>query len=68
MGNVKSWLTDVLAVGILVFTAMQTYFSALCEGCAIDWFVLIIGVVTAVVSFFTGRNGDGSKKTTPARN
>jgi len=65
MGNIKSWLTDIVAVLATVFAAVQAYLGTIGEG-SIDWFQFVIVIVTAVIAFFTGRNGNGSKKKVPS--
>jgi len=64
MGNIKSWLTDIVAVLATIFAAVQAYLGTIGEG-SIDWFQFAIVVVTAVIAFFTGRNPDASKKKNP---
>lgn len=66
MSNIKSWLTDIVALGAAIFAAIQAYLGTLGGG-DINWFQLIATVITAIIAFFTGRNGDGSKKKVPAK-
>ena len=57
-----NWLTNIFAIIIVVFTALQAYFSGL-NG-SINWFDLVVGVVVAVVSYLSGKtfNLPGSVK------
>ena len=68
MNNIKSWLTDILAAVLTVFAAVQVYMGTLGEGDPINWFQFAVAVVTAVISFFTGRTGDGKIKSNPTHN
>ena len=68
MSNIKSWLTDILAIGLAIFAAVQVYIGTLGEGDPVNWFQFAVVVVTAVISFFTGRTGDGKTKVNPTHN
>ena len=65
MSNIKDTLTTILAIVLVVATAVDTYIGSLCAECVIEPLPLVIAVIVAVVAWFTGRNGDGSKKSIP---
>lgn len=62
MTNIKDTLTNIAAVVILVFTAIQEYMATIPVDGTIDWFKVIAAIVVAVVAWFTGKNANGTKK------
>jgi len=60
--NIKDTLTNIAAVVILVFTAIQEYMATIPVDGTIDWFKVIAAIVVAVVAWFTGKNANGTKK------
>ena len=67
MTNIKSTLTDWIAGILAVLGAVQVYLGTIPDGSEMDWLQLAFIVVGAILSFFTGRNGDGSKKKVPSK-
>jgi len=68
MSNIKDTLTTILAVILVIAAAVNTYIESLCTECVIEPLPLVIAIVVAIVAWYTGRNGDGSKKNVPAKN
>ena len=60
--NIKDLLTTIFGVVLVIATAVSTYLESLCAECAIDILPLIIAVVVAIIAWFTGKNGDGTRK------
>jgi len=52
---VKNLLSNILAWVFLIGGAVNTYIDSLCAECVIDWWVLIVAVGGAVISYFTGK-------------
>ncbi len=58
--DIKRIITDILAYVLGLGTVIAGVLETLPPD--VQWYVLIPLVIVAVVSWFTGRNGDGSKK------
>ena len=58
--DIKRILTDILAYVLGIGTAIAAVLETLPPD--VQWYVLIPLVIVGIVSWFTGRNGDGSKK------
>lgn len=67
MSNIKDWLTNIFAILLVIATAANAYFQSLPSDGSIDWFELIVGIIAALIAYFTGRNSDGSKKSVPTK-
>ncbi len=65
MSNIKSWITDILAYVIGIGTVIGAAIEAFPDGT--QWYIIVGAIAVAVISWFTGRNGDGSKKKVPAK-
>ena len=62
MNGLKDTLTTVFGVLLVLAAAVNTYLESLCEVCVVEPLPLIIAVVVAIISWFTGKNGDGTTK------
>ncbi len=62
MNGLKDTLTTIVGVVLVIAVSVETYLSALCETCTVEFLPLAIAVVVAIISIFTGKNGDGSTK------
>lgn len=60
--NLKDKLTTYLAFAIIIAQAIDTYLTGH-AGQPINWTQMVIAVCLATVSYITGKNPDGSKKT-----
>jgi len=67
MSNLKDTLTTIFAYLVVIGTAVNAYLQSLPPDGTINWFQLVIGVVTAVIAYLTGKNGDGTKKKVPTK-
>jgi len=67
MSNIKDLLTTIFGIVLVIATAINTYLESLCAECSLEILPLIIAIVVAVIAWFTGRNGDGSKKQIPTK-
>ena len=65
MFDLKRIITDILAYVLGIGTAISVAVAALPADA--QWYIVAIAVVVAVVSWFNGRNGDGSKKSVPSK-
>ena len=65
MRDYKRIITDVLAYILGVAGAAYTALEGVPHGA--EWYVVLIAIVIAVVSWFNGRNADGSKKIVPSK-
>lgn len=59
--NFKDAFSNVLAIILVIAGAVQAYIGTIGEG-TIDWYVLIITVVGAVVAWLTGKSRTGGVK------
>lgn len=50
--NFKDAFTNVVALAIVIGTAIQVYLSSAAE---INWFSLLVAVGSAIVAWFTGK-------------
>ena len=62
MNGLKDTLTTIVGIVLVVGAAVETYLVALCETCTVEFLPLAIVIVVAIISIFTGKNGDGSTK------
>ena len=62
MKNIKDILTTIFAIVAIVAGAVNAYLQSVGTG-EIDWFQLGIAVVVALVAYLTGKNPNGSSKT-----
>ena len=62
MNGLKDTLTTVFGIILVIAASVNTYLESLCAECTVDILPLIIAVVVAVISWFTGKNGDGTTK------
>jgi len=62
MNGLKDTLTTVFGVILVLAAAVSTYLDSLCAECVVEPLTLIIAVVVAIISWFTGKNGDGTTK------
>jgi len=67
MANLKDTLTSILAFVLVVGDAAYQFLVSIPAGDPFNWWQFVIVVVTAVIAYFTGKNGDGSKKKVPAK-
>ena len=65
MFDLKRIITDVLAYVLGIAGAAYTALEGIPDGS--EWYVVLIAIVIAVVSWFNGRNADGSKKAVPSK-
>jgi len=65
MFDLKRIITDILAYVLGVAGAISVALATLPPDA--QWYIVAIALVVAVVSWFTGRNGDGSKKAVPSK-
>ena len=65
MIDLKRKITDVLAYVLGVGYAIMTALEGIPDGS--DWLIVVGVIIVAVVAWFTGRNGDGSKKAVPSK-
>ena len=65
MFDLKRIVTDILAYVLGVAGAAYTALEGVPDGA--EWYVVAIAIVVAVVSWFNGRNADGSKKAIPSK-
>jgi hypothetical protein len=56
-GNLKNTITTVLAILIVVATAANVYMTSV-NGEEWDWYKFVIGIVAALVAYFTGKDKD----------
>lgn len=61
MKNLKDKLTNVLAIIIIIAGVLNTYMQSIGDE-PINWYQLVIALVGAVVSWFTGKTADGKTK------
>ncbi len=62
MNGLKDTLTTVFGIVLVLATAVNTYLESLCATCTVEFLPLVIAIVVAVISWFTGKNGDGTTK------
>jgi uncharacterized membrane protein len=60
MQDQKNTVTNVIAVIIVVGSSVNSYLESVTGD--INWITLGVGVVTAVIAWYTGRDKDGKKK------
>ncbi len=65
MNDIKRKLTDVLAYVLGIGGAIKLALEGLPDGS--DWYVVIGVAGFAILSWFMGRNGDGSAKGVPSK-
>ena len=62
MNGLKDTLTTIFGVVLVITVAVNAYLQSLCEVCTVEFLPLVIALVVALISWFTGKNGDGSTK------
>ena len=62
MNGLKDTLTTIVGIVLVIAVAINTYLESLCAECAVELLPLGIAIVVAIISIFTGKNGDGSTK------
>ena len=65
MNDLKRKLTDILAYVLGIGGAIGLAIEGLPDGS--DWYVVAGVAAFAILSWFMGRNGDGSKKKVPTK-
>lgn len=65
MRDLKRLITDILAYVLGIGTAISVALQTLPEDA--QWYVVVVVLAMAVVSWFTGRNADGTKKSVPTK-
>ena len=65
MSDIKRKITDVLAYVLGIGGAVLVALEGLPEGS--DWYVVVGVAGFAILSWFMGRNGDGSAKQVPSK-
>ena len=60
--NIKDLLTTIFGVVLVIAAAVNNYLESLCAEFSIEILPLIIAIVVAIIAWFTGKNGDGTKK------
>ncbi len=60
-GTLKDILTNVLSLVMGIIAAVQVYLGTL-GGEDINWITFIVTVVSAVIAWFTGKDGRGKAK------
>ena len=63
MNDLKRLITDILAYVLGIGAAIAAVLETLPPD--VQWYVLIPMVIVGIVSWFTGRNPNGSKKKNP---
>ena len=63
--DLKRIITDVLAYVLGIGTAVSVAVAALPTDA--QWYIVAIAIVVSVVSWFNGRNGDGTAKKVPSK-
>lgn len=64
MQDFKNISTNWLAIVIVVFYALNVYFTNIQNGEQFDWMKMVIYVVAAVLSYLCGKGPNGKKYTT----
>ena len=65
MKDVKRVLTDILAYVLGIGSVVVVALEGLPDGS--DWYVVVGVAAFAILSWFMGRNGDGSAKDVPSK-
>lgn len=60
-GTLKDILTNILSIVMGVLSAVQIYLGTLGEQ-EINWVTFIVTIVSAVIAWFTGKDGRGKAK------
>lgn len=55
--SAKDLISNVLAIVLVIAGAIQGYFAAIGDG-EVNWLMLVLTVVSAVIAYFTGKSGD----------
>lgn len=65
MTNLKDTLTTIVAIGLVLFGAIDTFLKA-SAGTDINWLQLVLVIAGAIVAYFTGKKANGTTKSDAA--
>lgn len=58
----KNLLSNIVAIILVVGTAINAYLESLCADCEISVWTMVIGIVGAVIAYLTGKSQNLKKK------
>jgi len=65
MFDLKRIITDILAYVLVIGSVVAAALEGIPDGS--DWYIVLLVIAFAIVSWLMGRNADGSKKAKPSK-